>query len=141
MFSKFPEQALFGRVLFSDSSNPGREISTEPCMVFITEKASHAKQHKKSTQSGEFYMILIVFYGGHAKSNEKATQNDEKKSTQNCQIWRPSGARISLSFGSGRPARSIIKSTKKTENVKASARIWTSFSFRRTSRESSKSRS
>ena len=102
--------------------------------MFSIEKASHAKQHKKSTQSGEFYMILIVFHGGHVKSKQKATQDDEKKSTQNCQIWRPSGARIALSFGSGRPAQSIIKSTKKTENVKASARIWTSFSFRRTSK-------
>ena len=52
---------------------------TKPCIAFITEKARDAKQHKKSTQSCKFYMILIVFYGGHAESNDKTTQKDEKK--------------------------------------------------------------
>ena len=59
----------------------------------ITEKSSDAKQLKKSTQSGDFYMILIVFYGGHAKSNEKNNAKRQKKVDAElsnlASVWRP----------------------------------------------------
>ena len=105
-------------MLYNDSFNPAREISTEPCMVFITEKSSDAKQFKKSAQSGEFYMILIVFYGGHAKSNEKTTQNDEKSRHRIVKF----GVRLVPGFlcvlASGDPPGGSLKARKKRKKLK-----------------------